>query len=61
MIVMRSKQTGVAPLDIRCDTVACSFCSIHLGEATPSSFHSNQESILTRPPPRFLLQMNYNL
>ena len=27
MIVMRSKQTGVAPLDIRCDTVVCSFRS----------------------------------
>ena len=35
MIVMYSKQTGVAPLDIRCDTV----------EATPSSFQSNKEAI----------------
>ena len=45
MIVMRSKQIGVAPLDIRCDAVVCSFC-LHLGEATPSSFHPNQELIL---------------
>ena len=27
MIIMRSKQIGEAPLDIRCDTVVCSFCS----------------------------------
>ena len=45
MIVMCSKQTGVAPLDIRCDTFVHS--ALHLREATPSSFHSNQESIYT--------------
>ena len=56
MIVMRSKQIGVAPLDIRCDAVVCSFGSTPWRSNT-KFFPPESRINFTRPPPRFLTQL----
>ena len=47
---------GVAPLDIRCDTVVCSFCSTPWRSNT-KFFPLESRINFTRPPPRFLTQL----
>ena len=56
MIVMRSKQAGVEPRDIRGDTVVCSFCSTPW-QSNTKFFPLESRINFIRPPPRFLAQL----